>query len=339
MASRQTTYRDAGVDISAGEELVRRIKPAVKRTFGPEVATDLGLFGGAFTLDTSGMKEPVLISSTDGVGTKTLAAIWAGRHGNIGRDLVNHCVNDIFTCGAKPLFFLDYYAAGRLDVDVAEEVISGLARGCEDLGVALVGGETAEMPAVYHEGSYDLAGTIVGVVDRARLIDGSKIREGDLIVGLPSSGLHTNGYTLARKVLIEQAGLKPTDTLEGVEDDVAGALLAPHKCYYPEVSRWLDRSLQVHGMAHITGGGIEGNTSRIIPDGLRAEIDWDSWTMPPLFRHIMELGGVPEQDMRRTFNLGIGWVMVLPANRAKELILHAMKVGMTPTRIGQVVRA
>lgn len=332
-----TTYRDAGVDIDAGEELVKRIKPAVRNTFGPEVAADLGLFGGAFRLDTSGMQDPILISSTDGVGTKTAAALWAGRHDNIGRDLVNHCVNDIFTCGAKPLFFLDYFATSHLEVDTASAVINGLANGCADLGVALVGGETAEMPAVYHEGSYDLAGTIVGVVDRAKMITGEKIREGDLLVGLPSNGLHTNGYTLARKVLIEIAGLKPTDTLTGLDGDVADALLKPHVCYRPAVSRWLERSLPVNGMAHITGGGIIGNTKRIMPQGLSFEIDWDAWERPAIFRHIQELGQVPEEDMRRTFNLGIGWVMVMNPGRAKELIMHAMNLGIDTIRIGEVV--
>ncbi|MCB2213068.1 phosphoribosylformylglycinamidine cyclo-ligase [bacterium] len=332
------TYKDAGVDIDAGEELIRRIKPAVKKTFGPEVASDLGLFGGAFRLDTSGMTDPVLISSTDGVGTKTLVATWANRHRNIGRDLVHHCINDIFTCGARPLFFLDYYATSKLDVDVAEAVIGGLAEACADSKVALVGGETAEMPAVYHEGGYDLAGTIVGVVDAANMIDGSKIQEGDMLIALPSSGLHTNGYTLARKVLIEQTDFTPTDVLPGMDVDLADALLAPHTCYACTVSRWLDKRLPVHGMAHITGGGIAGNTKRIIPEGLRAEIEWDRWQWPQLFNHIHEMGEVPVEDMRRTFNLGVGWVMILPAWRAKELIIHSINSDLRPFRIGTVVK-
>ncbi len=335
----KTTYRDAGVDIDAGEELVRRIKPAVKQTFGPEVAADLGLFGGAFRLDTSGMKDPVLVSSTDGVGTKTLVAVWAGRHENIGRDLVNHCVNDIFTSGARPLFFLDYYATGKLDVDIAEKVITGLAEGCRDVNCALIGGETAEMPQVYREGVYDLAGTIVGIVDAAKRIDGSKIRKGDLLVGLPSSGLHTNGFTLARKVLIEQAGLKPDARLDGLDRTLGEALLAPHTCYQPAVSRWLERGLEVHGMAHITGGGIEGNTKRILPEGLKAVIEWDRWRVPPLFRHIQQLGEVSDEEMRLAFNLGIGWVMAIPAGRAKELILHGMQAGFEAIRIGHVEAA
>jgi phosphoribosylformylglycinamidine cyclo-ligase len=249
------------------------------------------------------------------------------------------CVDDLVCQGARPLFFLDYYATGKLDVDIAEQVIGGLANACTDLGVALVGGETAEMPKVYHEGSYDLAGTIVGVVDGDRLIDGSKIREGDLLVGLPSSGLHTNGYTLARKVLIEIAGLQPEDKLKGVDSTVGEALLAPHKCYYPEVNRWLERDLPVHGMAHITGGGIEGNVRRIIPEGLGAVIDWDAWQVPPLFQHIQQLGSVPDEDMRRTFNLGIGWVVALPANRAKELILHGLNTGIEAIRVGHIERS
>lgn len=331
-----STYRDAGVDIEAGEELVRRIKGPVKATFNEQVLTELGLFGGAFKLDTTGMTDPVLIASTDGVGTKTKVADWAGRHSTIGHDLVNHCVNDIFTCGARPLFFLDYYATARLDVDVAETVITGLAEACRAAGVALLGGETAEMPSVYHPGVYDLAGTIVGIVDREKLINGEAIREGDLLVGLPSSGLHTNGYTLARKVLIEDHGLAPEDKLEGVEGTVADALLAPHRCYYPLVKTWLDRELDVHGMAHITGGGIEGNTKRIIPRGLKAVFEWDRWEWPPLFRRIMELGDVPKSEMIRTFNLGIGWVMVLEAGRAKELIMHSLGGGIKPVRIGRI---
>lgn len=338
MAGKPITYRGAGVDIDVGEELVRRIKPAVTRTYGPQVAGELGRFGGAFRLDTSEMNDPVLISSTDGVGTKTLVAAWANRHHAIGRDLVNHCINDIFTCGARPLFFLDYFATGKLDVDVAEQVVAGAAAACEQAGVALVGGETAEMPDVYRDGAYDLAGTIVGVVDAAAMIDGSHIREGDMLVGLPSNGLHTNGYTLARKVLIEQAGHEPTDTLPGLHGDLADALLAPHTCYYPTVSRWLAKQLPVHGMAHITGGGVEGNVRRIIPSGLRAEVEWDRWPMPPLCRHIMEAGEVPLEDMRRTFNLGVGWVLVLPAGRAKQLLMHALASALKPFRIGRVVK-
>ncbi len=338
MSKQATTYKDAGVDIDAGEELIRRIKPAVKQTFGPEVASDLGLFGGAFRLDTSEMKDPVLISSTDGVGTKTMVANWANRHDNIGRDLVNHCIDDIFTCGARPLFFLDYFATSKLDVDVAEKVLTGLASACKDTGVALVGGETAEMPSVYHDDSYDLAGTIVGVVDSAKMVDGSKISEGDMLIALPSSGLHTNGYTLARKVLIDQTDYQPTDKLPGMDVDLADALLAPHTCYYPTVSRWMKKDLHVNGMAHITGGGIEGNVKRIIPDGLKADIEWGKWRMPTLFHHIMEMGDVPVEDMRRTFNLGVGWVIALPAWRAKELLMHTIGTDLKPFRIGTVVK-
>ncbi len=331
-----TSYKDAGVDIAAGDELVDRIKPSVRATFGPEVQTDLGLFGGAFKLDTSGMEEPLLIASTDGVGTKTKVADWAGKHDTIGRDLVNHCVDDIFTCGARPLFFLDYYATAKLDVDVAEAVLTGLASACKDAGIALLGGETAEMPSVYHEGVYDLAGTIVGVVDKAQLINGEAIREGDILVGLPSNGLHTNGYTLARKVLIDDGGLKPDDRLEGMDRSVGEALLAPHTCYLQAVRPMLDRGASIRGMAHITGGGIEGNTRRIIPKGLKAVIEWERWETPPLFRHIMEMGEVPVEDMRRTFNLGIGWVLAIPPEKANEVILHAMNVGMKAVRVGSV---
>ncbi len=334
-----TTYKDAGVDIDAGEELVRRIKPIVKETFRSEVASELGLFGGAFRLNTDGMEKPLLIASTDGVGTKTKVASWANFHHNIGRDLVNHCIDDIFTCGATPLFFLDYYATSKLDVDIAEQVITGLAKACKESNVSLIGGETAEMPAVYHDNVYDLAGTIVGVVDENKLIDGSKIREGDILVGLPSAGLHTNGFTLARKVLIDDGGLEPDAKLEGMGGTLAETLLAEHRCYFPIVKPWLDRELRVNGMAHITGGGIVGNVSRIIPDGLKVEIDWDGWETPAIYNHIMKMGEVPVEDMRRTFNLGIGWVIVLPESRSKELILHAMNVGITPVKIGKVVKS
>ncbi len=333
-----TTYRNSGVNIDAGDELVRRIKPAVMRTFGPEVITELGLFGGAFRLDSEGIEDPILIASTDGVGTKTLAANWAGRHEHIGHDLVNHCVNDIFTCGARPLFFLDYFATSRLNVDVAEKVIGGLAEACEKLGIALLGGETAEMPAIYHDNTYDLAGTIVGVVDRKQMITGERIEEGDMLVGLPSSGLHTNGYSLARKVLIDEGGLTPGDELEGMNTDIASALLAPHLCYQPMVGSWLGRGLPVHGMAHVTGGGIEANVSRIMPLGLKAVVEWERWSMPPIFQHIMNLGDVPIENMRRTFNMGIGWVIAVDPGRTKELIMHAMGSGVKPLRIGCVAK-
>ncbi|MDP8208573.1 MAG: phosphoribosylformylglycinamidine cyclo-ligase [Candidatus Electryonea clarkiae] len=334
-----TSYKDSGVDIHAGEELIRRVKPAVKATFGPEVVSDLGLFGGAFRLNTEGMEDPVLIASTDGVGTKTKVAEWVGRHSTVGHDLVNHCIDDIFTCGASPLFFLDYYAAAHLNVDTAEEVIKGLAEACSAAGVALLGGETAEMPSVYHEGVYDLAGTIVGIVDRKKLINGEAIAEGDMIIGLPSNGLHTNGYTLARKVLIDDGKLKPDDILPDMEESVGDALLKPHLNYEIVVRPWLNRELQINGMAHITGGGIEGNTKRIMPGGLKAVINWDLWEIPPLFRHIMEMGSVPVEDMRRTFNLGIGWVIIINPGRAKEVIFHAMNKGIKPVRIGKVEKS
>ncbi|MBZ0263471.1 phosphoribosylformylglycinamidine cyclo-ligase [bacterium] len=331
-----TSYKDAGVDINAGEELIKRIKPAVKATFGPEVATDLGLFGGAFRLDTEGIEEPLLIASTDGVGTKTMVADWTGRHDTVGKDLINHCVNDIFTCGARPLFFMDYYATGKLNVDIGAEVLKGLAEGCRELGVALLGGETAEMPSVYHDDVYDLAGTIVGIVDKKNLITGEKIREGDILIGLESSGLHTNGYSLARKVLIDNAKLDPNEILSGMDIPIGEALLAVHRCYQPAVSRWLSRGLRAHGMAHITGGGIEGNVSRIIPDGLQAVIEWDRWQAPPLFQHIMELGEVPPAEMARTFNLGIGWVIAVSPEQSKDVILHGMSAGIPVYRIGYV---
>ncbi len=331
-----TTYRDAGVDIDAGEELVRRIKPLAKATFSPQVVTDLGLFGGAFRLDTSDLKEPILIASTDGVGTKSLVADWAGIHHTVGIDLVNHCVNDIFTCGAKPLFFLDYYATSHLDVAIAVEVIQGVAQACREQGIALLGGETAEMPSVYCHGVFDLAGTIIGIVDREKLITGEKIQEGDLLIGLPSNGLHTNGYSLARKVFVEDGKLKPDHYFDDIGTSLAEMLLAVHLCYRPMVQPWLEGGLQVNGMAHITGGGIAGNVKRIIPSGLKAVIEWDNWRLPELFQHLQRMGNIPDEEMRRTFNLGIGWVLVIPPERNKELIMKAMMAGVEVYKIGYV---
>ena len=313
-----TTYRDAGVDIEAGEETVRRIKGVVRETFTPGVLTDIGAFGGFFALNANDYDEPVLVSSVDGVGTKLKVAVRVGRHDTVGEDLVNHCVNDIAVCGARPLFFLDYFSTGTLKPAVAEQVIRGFARGCKANGCALIGGETAEMPDLYRPGDYDLAGTVVGVVERRDIVDGSRIEEGDLLLGLPSTGLHTNGYSLARKVLFDRFVAADTpDELGGVS--IGDALLAVHRSYLDPIQALLAEGV-AHGFAHITGGGMEGNTSRIVPDGLRAVFDWDAWRRPALFRLIQAIGEVPEEDMRRTFNLGVGLVIVVPeAKRARAL--------------------
>lgn len=330
-----TTYREAGVDIDAGEETVRRISGIVKETFSPGVLTDIGSFGGLFELNNAAYEKPVLVSSVDGVGTKLKVATRVDRHDTIGEDLVNHCVNDIAVCGAQPLFFLDYFSTGKLKPDVAEQVIRGFVRGCKANGCALIGGETAEMPDLYRPGDYDLAGCIVGVVEKKDIVTGNKIQEGDVLLGLPSSGLHTNGYSLARKVLFDRyvAGDTPEE-LGG--ESIGEALLRVHRSYLDPIQALMAEDI-AHGFAHITGGGLESNTKRIIPDGLRAQFDWDSWSRPPLFKLIQEVGEVPEEDMRRTFNLGVGLVIILSeANRERALaVLGALGTPAFP--IGEVV--
>ena len=329
------TYREAGVDIDAGEELVRRIKPAVRATFTGAVQQDIGAFGGFFELDTSGLKRPVLVSSVDGVGTKLEVAYLAGRHDGVGQDLVNHCINDIAVCGARPLFFLDYYATGKLDVDAAEAVVLGFAKACRAAGVALIGGETAEMPGMYEGSKYDLAGTIVGVVDHDQIITGATVQPGDALIGLPSTGLHTNGYSLARKVLLQAFALDDRPSaLEGAS--LADALLAVHRSYLDTIQALLAKRV-IQGLAHVTGGGIPGNIKRVMPDGMRAAVDYDAWHRPPLFELIQSTGNVPEEDMRRTFNLGIGLILVVRPDDAPETMALLRDRGEDPVSIGHVV--
>lgn len=332
-----TTYRDAGVDIDAGEETVRRIKPLVRKTFTPGVLHGIGAFGAFFQPDFSRYQTPVLVSSVDGVGTKLKVAFLAGRHETVGQDLVNHCINDIAVCGAVPLFFLDYYATGRLDPDVAERVIAGFATACEQNGAALIGGETAEMPGLYDGGEYDLAGTIVGVVERSEILDGAKVQPGDVLLGLPSTGLHTNGYSLARKVLFAHLGLDDRpDELGG--QTVAEALLAVHRSYLHAIRALVDAGL-ARGFVHVTGGGIPGNTPRVLPDGTTFEVDYDAWPRPGVFRLIQRLGDVPEADMRRTFNLGIGLIAIVAEADAERAAQLWADLGETVYRIGRVVPA
>lgn len=330
-----TTYKDAGVDIDAGEETVRRIKPLVRRTFTPGVLHGIGAFGAFFQPDFSRYREPVLVSSVDGVGTKLKVAVRAGRHDTVGQDLVNHCVNDIAVCGAVPLFFLDYFATGHLDPDVAEAVIGGFAAACEENGCALIGGETAEMPGLYEGGDYDLAGTIVGVVDRSEILDGSRVRAGDVLVALPSTGLHTNGYSLARRVLFEHHALADRPAELGGQT-VGDALLAVHRSYLRPIRTLVDAGL-AHGFVHVTGGGIPGNTPRVVPEGLSFEVDYDAWERPGLFRLIARLGAVPEEDLRRTFNLGVGLIAVVPDGDAAMAAWRA--AGEAPFVIGRIVEA
>ncbi|HWF43293.1 MAG TPA: phosphoribosylformylglycinamidine cyclo-ligase [Candidatus Kapabacteria bacterium] len=334
------TYKTAGVNIDAGEELVRRIKPLVRRTFNDRVLTDIGGFGGLFDARFPGMQFPVLVSSTDGVGTKIKVAIEANKHDTVGQDLVNHCVNDILVCGARPLFFLDYFASGKLNVDEGEAVISGFVKACEENECALIGGETAEMPSMYAANDYDLAGTIVGIVERDRMFRRENVAEGDVLIGLPSTGLHTNGFSLARKALFAKYNLDDSPAmLDG--NTISDALLKIHRSYLHPVSRLLETfepSRDIHALSHITGGGIIGNTSRVLPEGLVLSIDWDAWERPPIFRLIQEAGMVPEDDMRRTFNLGIGLILIVP-NETSVAVEDALReCGEQPIRMGRVVR-
>ena len=330
-----TTYRDSGVNIEEGEEAVRRFKPLVRATFTPNVLADIGSFGGLFQLDTAGYETPVLVSSVDGVGTKLKVAFLAGRHDTVGQDLVNHCVNDIAVSGAKPLFFLDYFATGSLSADTAADVITGFAVACKENGCALIGGETAEMPDMYAKGEYDLAGTVVGIVDKASLLAGSSVKSGDALVGLPSTGLHTNGYTLARHILLKKFSIEDTPSeLGGVT--VGDALLAVHRSYLGPIQALYTRKLAA-AFAHITGGGIPGSLSRVLPDGLDMHVDYNAWRRPAIFDLMQQLGDVPEDDMRRTFNLGMGLIAVIPADQLDEALDVWRGMGEEPVEIGRVV--
>ena len=331
------TYKEAGVDIDAGEEAVRRIKGHVRGTFTPAVMSDVGAFGAMFALDPALYRDPVLVSSMDGVGTKLKVAQRVDRHDTVGEDLVNHCVNDIAVSGARPLFFLDYFAAGVLRPSVLEAVVKGFAKACRENGCALIGGETAEMPDLYARGEYDLAGTIVGVVERDEIVDGAAITAGDVLLGLPSTGLHTNGYSLARKVLFDRFVAADTpDALGG--ETVAAALLRVQRSYLDAIQALIAEGL-AHGFSHVTGGGLVGNTSRILPDGLALEVDWDAWRRPALFRLIQETGAVPEDDMRRTFNLGVGLVVVVAEPDRQRALAVLGALGEPAFEIGRVVRA
>jgi phosphoribosylformylglycinamidine cyclo-ligase len=327
-------YKSAGVDIDAGNEAVRRIRGLAKTTFTPGVLSDIGSFGGLFRLDKDRFEEPVLVSSADGVGTKLKVAFMTGRHDTVGGDLVNHCVNDILVQGAEPLFFLDYLATGRLEPAVAEQVIGGVARACRENGCALIGGETAEMPGFYADGEYDIAGFIVGVVDRPKIIDGRGIVPGDVLIGLPSAGLHTNGYSLARRVFFEIAGWK-ANTYVGELGKAAGdALLAPHRSYLNLLRPVIDRRW-AKGLAHITGGGITENLPRILPEGCAAEIDTRAWQVPPIFRVLQQRGSIATDEMFRAFNMGIGLIVACAPRDADRVLntiatsgeSHACRIG------------
>ena len=331
------SYLDAGVDIDAGNELVERIKPAVRSTNRSGVVTGLGGFGGLFQLDTGRYKEPILVSGTDGVGTKLLLARQLNTHNTIGIDLVAMCVNDILTSGAEPLFFLDYYATGKLNIDNAQTVIEGIAEGCRQAGCALIGGETAEMPGMYDRDDYDLAGFAVGVVDRPQLIDGSRIKAGHCVLGLQSSGPHSNGYSLIRKVL-EQSGDDPSMPLDGPlgGQSLGTALLAPTRIYV-KVLLPLIEQYPLDGLAHITGGGLSENIIRVIPDKLGLEIDLSAWALPAVFRWLKNNGQIDESEMLRTFNCGIGMVILVSEDCADDIFQTLIATGETVYHLGTVV--
>ncbi len=329
------TYRKAGVNIGAGEKVVERIRKSVRSTFTKNVLTDIGSFGAFYRASFPEIDDPVLVSSVDGVGTKLKIAFASNRFDTVGQDLVNHCVNDIAVCGARPLFFMDYFATGKLSPRVAEKVISGFVRACKENSCSLIGGETAEMPGLYRDGEFDIAGTIVGVVDRKKIVDGKRIKEGDVLIGLPSTGLHTNGYSLARKVLLPRYSmLKHVRVLNNSLDKI---LLAVHRSYLSPIQHLVAKDI-VHGMSHITGGGIVGNTMRVIPRGLKLSVDWESWERPGIFSLIQEKGNVPENDMRRTFNLGIGMIFVIAKGDASVALRILRRRKEHPVVIGEVVR-
>ncbi|MGD1044412.1 MAG: phosphoribosylformylglycinamidine cyclo-ligase [Bacteroidota bacterium] len=331
------TYKESGVDIDSGEELIRRIKKPIRSTFNRNVLADIGMFGAFYRADFQGIKKPVLVSSVDGVGTKLKIAIMMNRHETIGQDLVNHCVNDILVCGAKPLFFLDYYATGKLSPDVAEQVILGFVQACKENDCALIGGETAEMPGMYGMEDYDIAGTIVGIVDEKKILNGKNVKRGDVLIGLPSTGLHTNGYSLARRVLLNKFSLEIH--LDELGKSLGDALLAVHRSYQQSIHPLLKSSVSkyIHGLSHITGGGIEGNTMRVVPNGLALSVNWNAWERPAIFNLIQHVGEVPEEDMRRTFNLGVGLILLVD-HRGVDTVISALKLKKEkPFVMGEIV--
>ncbi|MCS6873699.1 MAG: phosphoribosylformylglycinamidine cyclo-ligase [Pyrinomonadaceae bacterium] len=327
------SYADAGVSIDEANLSVSKIKLLAKTTFNEKTLTEIGSFGGMFLASFENMQEPVLVASADGVGTKLKIAFQSGIHDTIGQDLVNHCVNDILVQGAKPLFFLDYFATGKLKAETLVSVVKGITEACRQNGCVLLGGETAEMPGFYSEGEYDLAGFIVGVVDRKKIIDGRKIQEGDVVLGIRSNGLHTNGYSLARKILFEIGKYGLDDYVEDLGEKLVDSLLRIHKSYLADIERFLD-SEKIKGLAHITGGGLVENIPRILPNGVSVYIDRKSWEVPPIFALIQRLGKVSQEEMFRTFNMGIGMVLICTA-KDKELFLSSIE---NCFEIGEVIK-
>ena len=332
------TYKDAGVDIDAGNEFVNQIKPLVKQTSRPEVVADIGGFGGLFSLNTTKYKRPVLVAATDGVGTKLMLAFMMDQHETVGIDLVAMCVNDIIVQGAEPLFFLDYLATGKLTPAQSVEVIKGITEGCKQAGCALLGGETAEMPGMYKVGEYDLAGFAVGVVDSSRIIDGSSITKGDQVIGIASSGLHSNGYSLARKILLESMALDLASVPAGLDRPLGEILLTPTRIYVKSILNLL-RDFNVKGIAHITGGGLLENIPRVLPNQCKAVIDGNSWNKPAIFELLREGGNVPTDEMYRTFNYGIGMVLIVPEKETDEILSRLAGLGETAWNIGHIATA
>ncbi|MCB9249577.1 MAG: phosphoribosylformylglycinamidine cyclo-ligase [Ignavibacteriales bacterium] len=327
------SYKDSGVDIKAGEETVESIKSVVASTFNKNVLTGIGHFGALYELDLSGYKNPVLVSSVDGVGTKLKVAIDSGINNTVGQDLVNHCVNDIAVCGAKPLYFMDYMAFGKLDKNIAADIVKGFAKACKENQTALIGGETAEMPGLYAEKDYDLSGTIVGIVDKNKIVDGSKIKKGDILIGFESNGLHTNGYSLARKVLFEKYTLD--ENIEELNSNLKTELLKVHKSYLNVIQNLISKS-EVKAFSHITGGGIIGNTKRVVPNELKIKIDWNSWKVPEVFNLIQKTGEIEDDEMRMVFNMGIGLIAIVDKNDVSNVEEICKKINENPIIIGEI---
>lgn len=335
MADDSATYKAAGVDIAAGEETVHRLKDYVKSTYTSDVLTDVGSFGGMFRLNTSDIKEPVLVSSIDGVGTKVKIAGMMNKYDTVGMDIVNHCVDDILVQGAKPLFFMDYYATSKLNPEYAADVVKGMSEACRAAGCALIGGEIAEMPGVYCEGEFDIAGCIVGIVDREKIIDGSKVRAGDVVIGISSSGLHTNGYSLVRKLFFEDNDYKVDQYVPELGAVLGDVLLTPHRCYANSVLPILDQ-YDVHALAHLTGGGFYSNIPRVLPIDCQVTVDRREWAVPPIFQLIQSLGNIDNGEMHHTFNMGIGLVMIVPKEKAMVIAQKLQEAGEVAQIIGEV---
>ena len=335
--ARTITYADSGVDIELANRTKQRIKYLAHKTFNRGVLSEIGGFGGLFAIDKKKYLDPVLVSSVDGVGTKLKIAFEMNLHHTIGADLVNHCVNDIAVQGAAPMFFMDYFATGKLQPEIAEKVVAGIADACKQNGCALIGGETAEMPGFYGNGEYDLAGFIVGVVDREKIISGKAVQPGDVLVGLASTGLHTNGYSLARKLFFSTARYTPDSYVNEIKGKVGTELMKIHKSYWPIVRRMIEADA-VSAMAHITGGGITENLPRVLPKGVGAIVEINSWPVPPIFEHLQKIGNVPQDEMLRTFNMGIGMILVVPAKKFKKVQTILERCGEKGYTIGRIVK-